>query len=174
MAEPEPEREGGYVPWDVPMAVEAQKSLEAAGVDPAAELLSLTGGGKAPDVPAGTVTVTNTRRTTRNDSTMSSPASSSSPSSVAAAAQRLFDRAETQRLGGDTCAAQRLYAAVLEIEPAYTLAEEWIDTLRLRDHHGRSMGSPGSGPNHAAFGTGIDHGADPRLYVATAFSIVSM
>jgi hypothetical protein len=42
MAEPEPEREGGYVPWDVPMAVEAQKSLEAAGVDPAAELLSLT------------------------------------------------------------------------------------------------------------------------------------
>lgn len=56
----------------------------------------------------------------------------------------MFDRAETQRLGGDTCAAQRLYAAVLEIEPAYTLAEEWIDTLRLRDHHGRSMGSPGS------------------------------
>ncbi|MEC7298544.1 MAG: hypothetical protein VXW43_07675, partial [Pseudomonadota bacterium] len=62
---------------------------------------------------------------------LSSPASSSPPSSLstAAAAQRMFDRAEAQRLGGDACAAQQSYAAVLEIEPAYTLAQEWIDTL---------------------------------------------
>jgi hypothetical protein len=55
MAEPEPEREGSYVPWDVQVSVGAQKSLEqrekSPGVDPAAELLSLTGGGKASDVP---------------------------------------------------------------------------------------------------------------------------
>eukprot|EP01047_Picozoa_sp_COSAG01_P053800 COSAG01_NODE_5807_length_4021_cov_30.092810_3_plen_688_part_01 len=50
MAEgPEPEQEGHYVPWDVQVAVEAQKSLESAGVDPAAELLSLTGGGARPE-----------------------------------------------------------------------------------------------------------------------------
>jgi serine/threonine protein kinase len=53
--EPEPERagagEGGYVPFGYQAAVEAQKSLESAGVDTMAELLSATV--QAPEPAAG-------------------------------------------------------------------------------------------------------------------------
>ena len=40
MAEPEPERQGSYVPFAVQAAVAAQKSLQSAGVDTVAEVLS--------------------------------------------------------------------------------------------------------------------------------------
>eukprot|EP01048_Picozoa_sp_COSAG05_P028339 COSAG05_NODE_8739_length_676_cov_1.024263_1_plen_71_part_01 len=64
----------------------------------------------------------------------------------------MFDHAETQRLGGDTCAAQRTYAAVLEIEPEYILAQEWIDTLERVEG-----ASPMSSPERAAAAAARDH-----------------